>query len=60
MDIQRTSEISAEELEYLKLLKPELQQAIEQGELVRAASFAKELARLRRKELQLSSKGGKR
>lgn len=44
--------LSVVEREYLKLLKPELQQAIEQGEPERAASFAKEIARLQRKKLQ--------
>jgi hypothetical protein len=38
------------EVEYVKLLEPELKAAIESGEPNRAASFAKELARLRRKE----------
>lgn len=37
------------ETEYLRLLKPELEAAIENGEPERAASFAKEIARLRRK-----------
>lgn len=41
--------LSIVEIEYLKLLEPELRQAIEDGEPNRAASFAKELARLRRK-----------
>lgn len=38
------------EIEYVKLLEPELKEAISNGEPDRAASFAKELARLRRKE----------
>jgi len=37
------------ETEYLRLLQPELEAAIENGEPDRAASFAKEIARLRRK-----------
>jgi hypothetical protein len=37
------------ETEYLRLLEPELRAAIENGEPDRAASFAKEIARLRRK-----------
>ena len=40
------------EKEYLKLLKPELADAIRSGEPERAASFAKELARLQRKKLK--------
>ncbi len=36
--------------EYLRLLKPELAAAIRDGEPERAASFAKALAKLRRKE----------
>jgi hypothetical protein len=43
------------EREYLKLLQPELRQAIKEGEPIRAASFAKEIARLQRK--RLSTKG---
>lgn len=39
------------EKEYLKLLKPQLADAIRSGEPDRAASFAKELARLQRKKL---------
>jgi hypothetical protein len=35
--------------EYLKLLKPELAAAIRNGDPDRAASFARELAKLRRK-----------
>lgn len=46
------SGLSVVEVEYVKLLKPELQQAIEQGEPKRAAAFAKEIARLQRKKLQ--------
>ena len=46
------SRLSVVEVEYVKLLKPELQQAIEQGEPERAAAFAKEIARLQRKKLQ--------
>ena len=38
------------EKEYLKLLKPQLADAIRSGEPDRAASFAKELARLQRKK----------
>lgn len=41
--------LSLVEREYLRLLKPELHKAIEAGEPERAASFAKEIARLRRK-----------
>ena len=44
--------LSIVEIQYLKLLKPELQQAIKEGEPQRAASFAKEIARLQRKKLQ--------
>jgi len=44
--------LSVVEIEYLKLLEPELKAAIENGEPGRAASFAKELARLRRKAKQ--------
>jgi len=40
------------EREYLRLLKPELRQAIKEGDPGRAASFAKEVARLQRKKLQ--------
>ena len=45
------------EKEYLKLLKPELRRAIREGDLQRAASFAKEIARLQRKKLQEKGKG---
>lgn len=38
------------EKEYLKLLKPHLAEAIRSGEPDRAASFAKELAKLQRKK----------
>ncbi len=41
--------LSLVEREYLRLLKPELHKAIEAGEPDRAASFAKEIARLQRK-----------
>ena len=44
--------LSVVEREYLKLLKPELRQAIKEGDPLRAASFAKEIARLQRKKLQ--------
>jgi hypothetical protein len=39
------------ETEYKKLLRPELRNAINSGDPERAAAFAKELAKLRRKEL---------
>lgn len=50
------SGLTVVEREYLKLLKPELRQAIKEGDPGRAASFAKEIARLQRKKLQ--TKGG--
>ena len=40
------------EREYLKLLRPELRQAVKEGDPTRAASFAKEIARLQRKKSQ--------
>lgn len=46
------------EVEYVKLLEPELKRAIDNGEPDRAATFAKELARLRRKAK--SDAGGRR
>ena len=48
--------LSLVEVEYRKLLKPELRNAINTGEPERAAAFAKALAKLRRKEL--SATGG--
>jgi len=51
-DKVRTMGLTVVEQEYLRLLRPELRQAIKEGDPVRAASFAKELARLQRKKLQ--------
>jgi hypothetical protein len=39
------------ETEYKKLLRPKLRNAINSGDPERAAAFAKELAKLRRKEI---------
>ena len=39
------------EKEYEKVIRPELKKAIREGEPDRAASFAKELAKLQRKKL---------
>jgi hypothetical protein len=41
------------EKEYLKVLMPELREAIRSGEPDRAASFAREAARLQRKKIRL-------
>ena len=38
--------------EYLKALKPELRRAIESGDVERAATYAKAIARLHRKRLE--------
>lgn len=46
------------EIEYRKLLRTELKQAINAGEPDRAAAFAKELAKLRRKELKCKQSKG--
>jgi len=48
--------LSVVEREYLKLLKPELAQAIQSGDPNRAATFARELAKLRRKSMKLAPK----
>ena len=40
------------EQEYVRLLKPQLAEAIMCGKLERAASFAKELAKIHRKSLR--------
>jgi hypothetical protein len=45
--------------EYIKILKPELRKAIQAGEPDRAASFARELAKLHRKR-QISKKTTKK
>jgi len=47
------------EIEYRKLLRTELKQAINAGEPDRAAAFSKELAKLRRKELKCKQCKGK-
>ncbi len=39
------------EVEYQRMLQPELKKAVSNGEPERAAAFAKALAKLRRKEL---------
>lgn len=52
ISMRRKKVLSVVEREYLKLLKPELRQAIKEGDPLRAASFAKEIARLQRKKLQ--------
>jgi len=49
--------LSLVEIEYKKLLKPELKVALAEGDADRAAAFAKALARLRRKELALQDRG---
>ena len=46
---KRDAGLSIVEREYLRLLRPELRRAIKEGEPERAASFAKEIARLERK-----------
>jgi len=43
------------EKEYLKVLMPELRKAISGGEPDRAASFAREAARLQRKKIKSST-----
>jgi len=43
--------LSEVEIEYRKMLLPELDKAVRSGEPERAAAFAKALAKLRRKEL---------
>lgn len=47
-----TMALNIVEKEFLKVLKPQLADAIRSGEPNRAASFAKELARLQRKRHQ--------
>jgi hypothetical protein len=42
------------EIEYMRLLKDELNIALRKGEPERAAAFSKELAKLRRKEIRLN------
>jgi hypothetical protein len=42
------------EIEYMRLLKDELNVALRKGEPERAAAFSKELAKLRRKEIRLN------
>jgi hypothetical protein len=47
------SGLTVVEREYLRMLRPELRLAIKEGDSGRAASFAKEIARLQRKKLRI-------
>jgi hypothetical protein len=54
---EKTMSLTIVEKEYLRLLKPQLADAIRNGEPDRAASFARELARLKRKKLKPQKRG---
>lgn len=54
--MRRRKGLSVVEVEYRKLLRPELKNAINIGDPERAAAFAKALAKLHRKEI--AAKGG--
>ncbi|MBL7145828.1 MAG: hypothetical protein ISS76_16440 [Phycisphaerae bacterium] len=54
--MRRIKGLSIVEVEYRRMLLPELEKAVSSGEPERAATFAKALAKLRRKELMALTK----
>lgn len=55
---QKPTKLGAVDIEYRRLCERELRLALQTGDSDRAASFAKALAKLRRKEIRLETQNG--